>query len=176
MKAVEELRRKVYERTKLTCSAGIAPNRLLAKVASDMNKPNGQYVINSNRECILEFVSKLPLRKVMHYCILCLILIMKLKIPGIGEVTEEILGAFNFKMCIDLIERKGVLSMICPENKLSFFLSVGLGIGSTEREEDEVNKNRKGPSISIERSFSPTDDKAFLLHKVHLILNLIKLQ
>ena len=35
------IRTRVYEETKLTCSAGIAPNRMLAKICSDWNKPNG---------------------------------------------------------------------------------------------------------------------------------------
>ena len=37
----EEIRKRVYKTTRLTCSAGIAPNRMLAKICSDMNKPNG---------------------------------------------------------------------------------------------------------------------------------------
>lgn len=36
-----EIRTRVVEATKLTCSAGIAPNRMLAKICSDWNKPNG---------------------------------------------------------------------------------------------------------------------------------------
>lgn len=87
-----------------------------------------------------------------------------MKIPGIGQVTEEILGAFNFKTCVDLIERKGVLSIISSERNLPFYLSVGLGTGAPERDEDEADRMRKG--LSIERTFSPTNDKAFLLQKV----------
>jgi len=43
--AVEEMRRKVQKSTRLTCSAGIAPNGLIAKICSDFNKPNGQHRI-----------------------------------------------------------------------------------------------------------------------------------
>jgi DNA polymerase kappa len=37
----EEIRAKVFEQTRLTVSAGIGPNRMIAKICSDMNKPNG---------------------------------------------------------------------------------------------------------------------------------------
>ena len=64
---VEELRTAIHERTGLTASAGIAPNKMLAKVASDMNKPNGQYFVTATREGVMEFVQKLPIRKVGHF-------------------------------------------------------------------------------------------------------------
>ena len=61
---VHEIRSRVFTKTGLTASAGIAPNMMLAKVASDMNKPNGQYMVEPNREGVLAFVRQLPIRKV----------------------------------------------------------------------------------------------------------------
>ena len=61
---VEEMRARIFQRTGLTASAGIAPNKMLAKIASDMNKPNGQFLVTPTREGVLEFVHKLPIRKV----------------------------------------------------------------------------------------------------------------
>ena len=61
---VEEMRREIHEKTGLTASAGLAPNMMLAKVASDMNKPNGQYTVTATREGVLDFIHKLPIRKV----------------------------------------------------------------------------------------------------------------
>lgn len=63
-RAVEEMRKEIVRRTGLTASAGLAPNMMLAKVASDMNKPNGQYMVTPTREGVLEFVQGLPIRKV----------------------------------------------------------------------------------------------------------------
>ncbi len=67
----KEVRQKVFEKTKLTVSAGVAPNKFLAKIASDMNKPNGLTVITP--EQVPSFLEDLPIRK----------------IPGIGSKTEE---------------------------------------------------------------------------------------
>nr|CUU98050.1 hypothetical transcript [Hymenolepis microstoma] len=62
--AVREMRFRVFCATKLTCSAGIAPNSLIAKIASDLNKPNGQFSIGPTLEAIEAFISSLPIRKV----------------------------------------------------------------------------------------------------------------
>jgi DNA polymerase kappa len=60
---VHELREKICEATRLTASAGIAPNTFLAKVCSDMNKPNGQFELEAKEEAVMEFVRKLSIRK-----------------------------------------------------------------------------------------------------------------
>ena len=59
-----EIRRRVLEATQLTCSCGIGPNRMLAKIATDVNKPNGQFYLESTLPAVLQFVSALPIRKV----------------------------------------------------------------------------------------------------------------
>ena len=63
---VEQMRAEIFKQTSLTASAGIAPNKMLAKIASDLNKPNGQHFVEPTREGILEFVRKLLVRKVRH--------------------------------------------------------------------------------------------------------------
>ena len=67
----EIIRRRVREEVHVTCSCGIGPNRLLAKVASDMRKPDGQYSIPSDTTAITRFIDVLPIRKV----------------PGIGKAS-----------------------------------------------------------------------------------------
>lgn len=56
-----EIRQKIFEKTGLTASAGISINKFLAKVASDINKPNGQKTIHPSR--IEEFMDALPIEK-----------------------------------------------------------------------------------------------------------------
>ncbi|HOP23225.1 MAG TPA: DNA polymerase IV, partial [Gammaproteobacteria bacterium] len=64
-----EIRQKIWQKHRLNASAGIAPNKFLAKVASDWNKPNGQFVITP--ENVDSFVADLPVKKIF----------------GVGKVT-----------------------------------------------------------------------------------------
>ena len=80
----QEIRQKIYSSQALTASAGIAPNKFLAKVASDWNKPNGQKVITP--EEVSDFVKKLP--------VTC--------ISGVGKVTAKHMEKLKLKNCADL--------------------------------------------------------------------------
>lgn len=57
----QAIRQQIFDELQLTASAGIAPIKFLAKIASDLNKPNGQFVITPQR--LPEFVLSLPLKK-----------------------------------------------------------------------------------------------------------------
>lgn len=93
----EELRTSVYEEAGLTCSAGVAPNRLLAKVCSDINKPNGQFVLPNDRMAVMTFISSLPIRK----------------IGGIGKVTEHILrDVFGINTCEEMLQKGSLLCAV----------------------------------------------------------------
>lgn len=61
---VQDIRVDIFRSTGLTASAGIATNKMLAKIASDRNKPNGQFLVEPEREGILKYVRELPIRKV----------------------------------------------------------------------------------------------------------------
>ena len=141
---VNEMRGKICERTGLTASAGIAPNCLLAKVCSDMNKPNGQYQLSPNPSDILEFVSTLPIRKV----------------GGIGNVSEQILKAVGVQTCEDLYKKRAEISLLFSEGSSHFYLAVSQGIGSTKIEPPE---ERERKSISTETTFRASSDRETLL-------------
>jgi DNA polymerase IV len=78
------IRDMIFQRTKLTSSAGIGPNKLIAKIASEIKKPNGQFEVTP--EEVPEFMAGLPVRKLW----------------GIGEVTEQKLEQRGVKTCGDL--------------------------------------------------------------------------
>lgn len=71
------IREDIVETTGLTASAGVAPNKFLAKIASDWHKPNGICVIKPKQ--VQDFIQHLPLKK----------------IPGVGKVTQEKLTALG---------------------------------------------------------------------------------
>lgn len=82
-----EIRSRVQETLRITVSAGIAPNKFLAKIASDWNKPNGQYTIAPTE--VQEFVRRLPVNKIF----------------GVGSVTAEKLLRNGIRSCADLQQR-----------------------------------------------------------------------
>ncbi|KAJ0437364.1 putative DNA-directed DNA polymerase [Helianthus annuus] len=142
----EELRQNVYKATGLTCSAGVAPNRLLAKVCSDINKPNGQFLLPNDRAAIMTFISSLPIRK----------------IGGIGKVTEHILkDVFEIKTCEDLLQKSSFFCALFSPSSADFFISVGLGLGGTDAPQVRSRK-----SMSNERTFSATKDETFFHQKL----------
>lgn len=139
---VEEIREKIFQKTQLTASAGIAPNLMLAKICSDMNKPNGQYFLNPDKETVQTFIHDLPIRKVF----------------GIGRVTEQMLQAVGVTHCKHLLELKHILYLLFSETSFRYFVSVALGKSSNRITHGE----RK--SMSVERTFSNARGKAKLLN------------
>jgi len=141
---VQELRAKIEERTRLTASAGIAPNTFLAKVCSDLNKPNGQYYLPPNEEEILEFVRKLPIRKA----------------SGVGNVSEQLLRSIGVSTCQELYEKRGEIKLLFSAVSFQHYMQISQGIGSSRLEppEDRIRK-----SISTETTFKETDNRSTLL-------------
>ncbi len=80
----EKIRAEIFAETGLTASAGIAPNKFLAKIASDWRKPNGQFVLHPQK--IEAFLETLPLGK----------------IPGVGKVTLKKMQSLGMQTAGDL--------------------------------------------------------------------------
>ncbi|GAB0493502.1 hypothetical protein MMPV_004786 [Pyropia vietnamensis] len=142
-----EIRSAVTAATKLTCSAGGAPNKLLAKLASDVNKPNGQTVVQSTREAVLAFVSPMPVRKV----------------PGIGSVTASLLGGVGVHTCADLVSQRALVMALFSPRSANSYLRAALGVSAATVAGDGTGARlapRKG--ASRESTFTPTADAAAL--------------
>jgi DNA polymerase-4 len=127
----KEIRRIIYKERGLTASAGIAPNKFLAKVASDWNKPNGQFVIAPHQ--IASFVEKLPVGKIF----------------GVGRVTQQKLYSLGIKTCADL--QKSDLFTLSTHFGVRGKQLFELGKGIDNR---TVENSRNRKSLSVENTFS----------------------
>ncbi len=127
----EEIRNKVRNELNITISAGVAPNKFLAKVASDWNKPDGLFVIRPDD--VPGFVKTLPVSK----------------INGVGKVTAAKLKVLGIETCGDL-QRFSLLELTQKFGKYgSRLYSIATGI-----DDRPVQVNRIRKSISVEHTFS----------------------
>ena len=127
----EDIRQTILAETGLTASAGVAPNKFLAKIASDENKPNGLFVLPPNK--VAAFVEKLPLRK----------------IPGVGQKTSERLAKLGLHLCRDV--QHADLQLLVREfgSYAEILIERSQGI---DNRAVEVERERK--SIAVEHTFS----------------------
>ncbi len=147
---VSQLRREVLEKAKITVSAGIAANAKLAKIASNKNKPNGQYLLPSDRASILAFMRDLPTRKV----------------NGIGRVFERELDAIGIKRCGDIYAQRAYLTRLFGEKAFQFLMHCYLGLGRTSvRPADEYERK----SVGTESTFGHLHGKDALRAKLREI-------
>jgi len=124
------LKARVQAETGITISAGVAPNKFLAKIASDWQKPDGLFVITPDQ--VDAFVLSLPVDK-LH---------------GVGAKTAERLHAMGVMVCADL--RRQPLSLLIEQfgrfGKRLHELSLGI-------DNREVSNHRIRKSVSVEHTF-----------------------
>jgi len=152
---VSGMRARVKEATRgLTCSAGVACTRMAAKIGSDMNKPDGQYLLCAKKCDVVAFVRGLKLRKV----------------PGIGKVSEKVLQGIGISTVEGLWDKRAELHLVFKSKTAMFFLRVSLGITSCIRGSDDDNENDPSASgrksFSMERTFSDLSSPKDLLKKL----------
>ncbi len=143
----KEIRKKIKEKTGLNASAGISINKFIAKVASDMNKPNGQKTIAPQE--VIQFLEKLEIKKFF----------------GVGKVTAQKmyrLGIFTGK---DLKEKtKKYLEQHFGKSG-KFYYQVVRG-----EHFSEVKPSRTRKSLAAERTFSKNiSSEIFMITKLEII-------
>jgi DNA polymerase-4 len=124
------IREDIFQATGLTASAGVAPNKFLAKIASDWNKPNGICVIKPSQ--VQQFIQDLPLKK----------------IPGVGKVMQEKLKLLQLQTLGDLqkIEQNVLVQHFGKYGKQLFLYAQGI-------DERPVQAERERQQISKETTF-----------------------
>ncbi|WP_374256407.1 DNA polymerase IV [Yokenella regensburgei] len=125
----QEIRQTIFNELQLTASAGVAPVKFLAKIASDLNKPNGQYVITPAD--VPAFLKTLALAK----------------IPGVGKVSAAKLESMGLRTCEDV--QKSDLAML-----LKRFGKFGRVLWERSQgiDEREISSERLRKSVGVERT------------------------
>jgi len=127
----KEIRARIKEETDLTASAGVSINKFLAKTASDVNKPDGFFLIPPGMA--VEYVERMPIEKFF----------------GVGKVTAEKMHGMGIKTGYDL-------KKYSESDLISHFGKVGKYYYKIARAEDdrEVNPTRIRKSLGAENTFA----------------------
>lgn len=137
------IRQDIFEQTGLTASAGVAPNKFLAKIASDWRKPNGLFVIKPSQ--VQSFIQDLPLKK----------------IPGVGKVTHEKLRLMQLETLGDLqrVDESVLIHHFGKYGKQLFLYAQGIDDRpvSVERERQQISKE-----ITFDRDLSLEESLNFI--------------
>ncbi len=119
-----EIKQKIFNRTgKLTASAGVSFNKFIAKVASDMNKPDGIMVITPKMAA--EFIDELPIRKFF----------------GVGKVTEEKMLNVGIKTGADLKRCKKEQLVQLFGKSGGYFYNIAHGMDDRPVEPNRIRKS-----------------------------------
>lgn len=145
----QQIRARIADTVGITASAGIAPNKFIAKIASDWNKPDGQFVVKPHQ--IDDFVAALPVSKLF----------------GVGKVTAARLNQLGAQTCNDL--------RAWPLQDLQHhFGKFGDRLYDLCRGIDErpVNPSSERKSVSVEETYSiDLPDLDACLHELTDLMN-----
>ena len=143
----QEIRDRIYSELALRASAGISINKFIAKVASDINKPNGQKTINP--EEVLLFLEELSVNKFY----------------GVGKVTAAKMNNLGIFNGLDLKKKPlEELTKIFGKSG-TYYYNIVRGIHHST-----VKPNRIRKSIAAERTFSENiSSEVFMLERLHKI-------
>ncbi len=137
-----DIKKEILEKERLTCSIGVAPNKIVAKIASDYKKPDGLTIVEPSR--VREFLSPLPVRKIL----------------GVGKKTEAALKEMG-------IEKIGQLAECDVQLLLSRFGKWGIYMHELAQgiDESEVREEECCKSISRETTFEEDTDNTEILNR-----------
>ncbi|MBO7166412.1 MAG: DNA polymerase IV [Kiritimatiellae bacterium] len=135
----EKLRADVFSETGLTCSVGIAPNKLLSKIGSEQKKPNGFYIMPFEKKEIQEWLESKKAGIIW----------------GVGKKTAEILSAKGFRTCGD-IQRADLrfLIKLLGEAAAKSIYAHSFGIDNTRVSAEDAEEK----SVSREYTFSEDEN------------------
>lgn len=145
----KKFKERIYKNTLLTCSVGIGYNKLTAKIASDINKPNGFYIFNNSEE----FISYVKDKNIKI-------------IPGVGKKFRAILAKDNIFTPLD-VYNLGIHELIAKygtsRGLMLYYYTRGL-------DDSKVLKERKNISIGNENTYKFLVDSEEDLKREYILL------
>lgn len=143
----QEIRQRIYDELQLTASAGISINKFIAKVASDINKPNGQKTVNP--EEVISFLESLEIRQFY----------------GVGKVTADKMYRLGIFTGLDLKAKSLDFLEEHFGKSGAFYFNVVRG-----RHLSPVKPNRIPKSVGAERTFDENlSSEIFMLERLDSI-------
>ncbi|NND15094.1 MAG: DNA polymerase IV [Eudoraea sp.] len=143
----KEIRERIWKEVHLTASAGISINKFIAKVASDVNKPNGQKTVGPNE--VIPFLEDLDIRRFY----------------GVGKVTAEKMYKLGIFKGEDLKEKSLVYLVEHFGKSGRYYYDAVRGIHKSEVTPDRIPK-----SVGAERTFAENiSSEVFLLERLEKI-------
>ncbi|MBN2733641.1 MAG: DNA polymerase IV [Methanomicrobiaceae archaeon] len=148
----KEIKKDIFDSEKITCSIGLAPSKVVSKIASDFKKPDGLTVVRPGN--ISSFLNPMPVGK----------------IPGVGKRTQDILKTAGIITVKDLLEYdiQGLISLIGRH-------AADLKIYASGTDKREVLQRGFQKSIGRERTYqTDTRDREAIIATVEKICDEIK--
>ena len=143
----QEIRERIFKEVGLTASAGISVNKFVAKIASDINKPNGQKTVNPHE--VQAFLEELPIRKFY----------------GVGKVTTDKMYQLGIFTGLDLRSKELEFLEKHFGKSGSFYYHVVRGIHNSE-----VKSERIAKSVAAEHTFEENlSSEIFMEEKLTVI-------
>jgi len=143
----KEIRERIFKEVGLTASAGISVNKFVAKIASDINKPNGQKTVKPDE--VLAFLEELPIRKFY----------------GVGKVTTDKMYQLGIFTGLDLKSKELEFLEKHFGKSGNFYYNVVRGIHNSEVKSDRIAK-----SVATEHTFDENlSSEIFMEAKLQII-------
>lgn len=144
-----EIKKRIYDQTQLTASAGVSINKFLAKIASDQRKPNGLFLIKPQE--VLPFIEQLPIEKFY----------------GVGKKTAERMHQIGIHYGKDLqkYDLPRLIHLFGKSGKYFYDISRG-------EDNRPVQPHRERKSVGIENTFQhDLIDQQQILHELSILEN-----
>ena len=143
----KEIREKIFQDIQLTASAGISYNKFLAKLGSDQNKPNGQFVIQPGEA--VQYLRDLPIGRFY----------------GVGKVTEAKMKSFGINTGGDLKQKDILELQQILGNSAEYYYDIARGIDHRAVSNHRVRKSL-GSETTFQQDISDVDEMLQQLFKL----------